>query len=226
MDLAGSEKTSKLDCQNDQDFKESCQINNSLLSLGRCLTLLKEGKTSLPTRDCTLTLLLMGYLTEGNSVALLSNISQDYANFEETVKVLQYASDSNRTILPKSAHSPYFYSQAKPPAAKETCLERYCDKRLSVVLEHLKKTIDLSEVNSKLSRWSTIMLREIDQNHSRQSMLVNSEKPKPFGQLADRGKLFAGSTSGQQDKEDRSPENERVYKKNFFSFQNAFNFRK
>ena len=225
VDLAGSEKTSKLECQNEQDFKESCQINNSLLSLGRCLTLLKEGKTSLPTRDCTLTLLLMGYLTEGNNVALLSNISQDYANFEETVKVLQYASDSNRTILPKMMHNPFFYSQAKPPAIKETCLEKYSDKRLSVVLENLKKTIDLREVNTKLSRWSTMMLREIDQNHCRQSMLINSEKPKPFGLLAEYGKCNGGSSSGQpQDKQ--ASENQPIYKTSFFSFQNAFNFRK
>ena len=175
--MAGSERTSKLECSTDQEFKESCQINNSLLSLGRCLKILKEGKSNLPTRDCTLTLLLMGHLTEGNNVSMLSNVSPDHANVEETIKVLEYASDSNRIVLPRQRFTTIFYSQTKETNKNELASSRqevqsYQQNRLEVLLNEIRSKIDMTTLNSNLNRWSTNAKMEIETMiTTRQSML-------------------------------------------------------
>lgn len=101
VDLAGSESHKQINTSG-VTFKEGCNINNSLLVLGRCLKAMKEGdNATLPVRDSMLTRLLIKHFSEKNNVIMLTNIEfKPNENLkQETIKVLEYASCTHEAKL-------------------------------------------------------------------------------------------------------------------------------
>ena len=92
VDLAGSEKF--LDGENS---KESCSINKSLFTLGRCIKALgdqkEEGGLMIPFRESKLTKALAEYFTDQYSVCMIVciNPKEDTESLADTKKVLEYA---------------------------------------------------------------------------------------------------------------------------------------
>ncbi len=168
MDLAGSERTSKMECNSDADFKESCHINSSLLHLGRCLKELKDCHSTLNARTSLLTMILLNYLNQSNNVAMVSNISKDYPNFEETVKVLQYASDSNRIVMPKvktgliltPAMSSRKIIDNKFDIETPNKIVPFQNSSISVIVEKVKKQCELQEFETKCKRLKDNLLQQ------------------------------------------------------------------
>jgi hypothetical protein len=105
VDLAGSERFQKAQTIG-VNFKEGCKINQSLMTLRRCFTILKNGnKDKLPFMDSMLTRVLLNYLNSYFSVVMLTNIRQNKEDRGETIKVLEYASGSLGLDLPKQTLS-------------------------------------------------------------------------------------------------------------------------
>lgn len=183
VDLAGSEKTSKLDTERNGEFRESCLINNSLLHLGRCLKSLKDGKNIGIVRDSNLTMLLLGFMNENNSVAMLCNIRQDHDSLEETVKVLQYASDSNRTVLGKNMNMVTNLSNGSQTQSSlgENRLQPYRVDCTQKMIQGVKEKIKLEEFNKKMQSFRASMFKEIEET-SRQSMrILENSRSSTYG---------------------------------------------
>lgn len=93
VDLAGSERARRTESHGNQ-MQEACNINKSLLVLGRCLKALKDGggpSNVVPYRDSKLTRILYEYFHEENSLRMIANINPRTVDFEESMRVLNYA---------------------------------------------------------------------------------------------------------------------------------------
>jgi len=108
VDLAGSERAKRTENIGSM-MVESCAINGTLLVLGRCLQALRDSKVSqqvIPYRDCKLTKVLYEYFTEGNNLIMMSNICTEKALLEETIKVLNFASNAKDIKPIKNRQNP------------------------------------------------------------------------------------------------------------------------
>ncbi|XP_059470511.1 kinesin-like protein KIF11-B [Neocloeon triangulifer] len=90
VDLAGSESIGRSGATNLR-AKEACNINQSLLTLGRVITALVEKKVHVPYRDAKLTRLLRDSLGGNTKTAIVATISPVLSNLEETLMTLDYA---------------------------------------------------------------------------------------------------------------------------------------
>lgn len=90
VDLAGSERNREGCSQ-----EETTNINISLLTLGRCITCLREVKhdrnVQIPFRDSRLTMALAEYFNPDFKLVMLINVNPSKAMQSETMNVLEYA---------------------------------------------------------------------------------------------------------------------------------------
>ena len=101
VDLAGSERSKRTGLDNSQRQKESSLINKSLMTLMRCLTVMREtGRQSsssvVPYRESKLTHVFMSHLNgkSASRTAMVVNVNPSIADFDETQHVLSYASQA------------------------------------------------------------------------------------------------------------------------------------
>lgn len=91
VDLAGSENISRSGALN-QRAKEAGSINQSLLTLGRVISLLVEKNNQhIPYRESKLTRLLQDSLGGHTKTCLIATISPAKINYDETLSTLEYA---------------------------------------------------------------------------------------------------------------------------------------
>lgn len=105
VDLAGSEDVNKSGAMNER-AREAGLINQSLLSLGKVISALSEGKEPrhIPYRESKLTRLLQGSIGGMTKTALIATISPAKINAHETISTLNYASKAkNIRNLPQSS---------------------------------------------------------------------------------------------------------------------------
>ena len=97
VDLAGSERAS-----NNEDaliFKEGCNINKSLTSLGMVINALAEkpkNRGLVPYRDSVLTRILQNALGGNSRTVMICALSPASVNYEETLGTLRYAERAKR----------------------------------------------------------------------------------------------------------------------------------
>lgn len=95
IDLAGSERTSKAQTENDR-LKEGCAINQSLSQLGLVIKMLTEqssGGLKAPMfRASKLTFLLKDSLAGNSKTCMMATVSPASDNYDETVSTLRFAS--------------------------------------------------------------------------------------------------------------------------------------
>lgn len=106
VDLAGSEDINKSGAVN-QRAKEAGSINQSLLTLGKVINALSEGrdKSHVPFRESKLTRLLQDLIGGRTKTSLIATISPAKINIQETVSTLNYASKAkNIRNLPQLGH--------------------------------------------------------------------------------------------------------------------------
>jgi kinesin family protein 11 len=92
VDLAGSENISRSGSMADvKRAKETGSINQSLLTLGRCITALVEKGPHIPYRESKLTRILQDSLGGRTKTSIVATISPAQCNIEETMSTLDYA---------------------------------------------------------------------------------------------------------------------------------------
>lgn len=92
VDLAGSENISK--AGNEKSgirTRETVNINQSLLTLGRVITALVERTPHVPYRESKLTRLLQESLGGRTKTSIIATISPGHRDLEETLSTLEYA---------------------------------------------------------------------------------------------------------------------------------------
>ncbi|VEU38631.1 unnamed protein product [Pseudo-nitzschia multistriata] len=98
VDLAGSERSKRTRVGSIRQ-KESTKINNSLMTLMRCLNAMKEngdrrrGNNVIPFRESKLTHIFMSHLTSKSAArtAMMVNVNPSVEDFDETQHVLKYS---------------------------------------------------------------------------------------------------------------------------------------
>ncbi len=91
VDLAGSECVGRSGAK-DERAREAGNINQSLLTLGRCITALTEGgHRHIPYRDSKLTRLLQESLGGRAKTVIIATLSPVASNVDETLSTLEYA---------------------------------------------------------------------------------------------------------------------------------------
>ena len=90
VDLAGSECIGRSGAKNER-AREAGNINQSLLTLGRCITALTEGHAHIPFRDSKLTRLLQESLGGRAKTCIIATLSPVASNVDETLSTLEYA---------------------------------------------------------------------------------------------------------------------------------------
>lgn len=106
VDLAGSEDINKSGAMNER-AREAGSINQSLLTLGKVISSLSEGKEPkhIPYRESKLTRLLQGSIGGRTKTALIATISPAKINAHETISTLNYASKAKSIKnIPQSTH--------------------------------------------------------------------------------------------------------------------------
>ncbi|KAG5678199.1 hypothetical protein PVAND_007892 [Polypedilum vanderplanki] len=91
VDLAGSENASKAGNEKGIRTRESVNINQSLLTLGRVITALVERTPHVPYRESKLTRLLQESLGGRTKTSIIATISCGHKDLEETLSTLDYA---------------------------------------------------------------------------------------------------------------------------------------
>jgi hypothetical protein len=105
VDLAGSERAKRTGMGSSRQ-KEASLINKSLLTLMRCLTIMRESGRQksanvIPFRESKLTLLFMRHLmgSSASRTSMVVNVNPSIADFDETQHVLAYASKAKTIQL-------------------------------------------------------------------------------------------------------------------------------
>lgn len=91
VDLAGSENISKAGNERGIRTRETVNINQSLLTLGRVITALVERTPHIPYRESKLTRLLQESLGGRTKTSIIATISPGHKDLEETLSTLEYA---------------------------------------------------------------------------------------------------------------------------------------
>uniref|UniRef100_A0AAG5D6J0 Kinesin motor domain-containing protein n=1 Tax=Anopheles atroparvus TaxID=41427 RepID=A0AAG5D6J0_ANOAO len=91
VDLAGSENISKAGNEKGIRTRETVNINQSLLTLGRVITALVEKTPHIPYRESKLTRLLQESLGGRTKTSIIATVSPGNKDFEETLSTIEYA---------------------------------------------------------------------------------------------------------------------------------------
>ncbi|XP_056120249.1 kinesin-like protein KIF20B isoform X1 [Rhinichthys klamathensis goyatoka] len=100
-DLAGSERCAKTQNKGER-LKEAGNINTSLLSLGKCISALRnnqQAKQHVPFRESKLTHYLQGYFTGRGKACMIVNINQCASMYDETLNVLKFSAVAQKVVV-------------------------------------------------------------------------------------------------------------------------------
>ena len=110
-DLAGSERYSKTHSKGDR-LKEASNINTSLMTLGRCIEILRNNqhhkdKTQLiPFRDSKLTRLFQNFFCGRGKAAMIVNVNQCASMFDETLHVFKFSAVAKQVVVVQKPDPP------------------------------------------------------------------------------------------------------------------------
>ena len=102
VDLAGSERVSTTEDVNSKTISEACNINKSMLVLGKCIREIRRANAGvsaqIPFRESKLTELFRDFFESGKgrnvSCAIIINISPAVKQFDDTLFSLQFAAEA------------------------------------------------------------------------------------------------------------------------------------
>ncbi|XP_078137018.1 kinesin-like protein KIF20A [Sander vitreus] len=102
-DLAGSERCNKTKTFGER-LKEAANINNSLLTLGKCITALRNNQTDrmkssyIPFRESKLTKLFQAVFCGKGSASMIVNINQCASTYDETLHVMKFSAVAKQVV--------------------------------------------------------------------------------------------------------------------------------
>ncbi|XP_036294415.1 kinesin-like protein KIF20B isoform X9 [Pipistrellus kuhlii] len=102
-DLAGSERSMKTQNEGER-LRETGNINTSLLTLGKCINVLKNSEKSkfqqhVPFRESKLTHYFQSFFHGKGKICMIVNISQCCFAYDETLNVLKFSAIAQKKLL-------------------------------------------------------------------------------------------------------------------------------
>ncbi|XP_006880468.1 PREDICTED: kinesin-like protein KIF20B [Elephantulus edwardii] len=103
-DLAGSERSMKTHNEGER-LRETGNINTSLLTLGKCINVLKNSEKSkfqkhVPFRESKLTHYFQSFFNGKGKICMIVNISQCGFAYDETLNVLKFSAIAQKVLVP------------------------------------------------------------------------------------------------------------------------------
>ncbi|XP_033697457.1 kinesin-like protein KIF20B isoform X7 [Tursiops truncatus] len=108
-DLAGSERSMKTQNEGER-LRETGNINTSLLTLGKCINVLKNSEKSkfqqhVPFRESKLTHYFQSFFNGKGKICMIVNISQCFLAYDETLNVLKFSAIAQKVCVPDTLNS-------------------------------------------------------------------------------------------------------------------------
>ncbi|XP_011359894.1 kinesin-like protein KIF20B isoform X1 [Pteropus vampyrus] len=108
-DLAGSERSMKTQNEGER-LRETGNINTSLLTLGKCINVLKNSEKSkfhqhVPFRESKLTHYFQSFFNGKGKICMIVNISQCCFAYDETLNVLKFSAIAQKVGVPDILNS-------------------------------------------------------------------------------------------------------------------------
>ncbi|XP_077636065.1 kinesin-like protein KIF20B isoform X1 [Crocuta crocuta] len=108
-DLAGSERSMKTQNEGER-LRETGNINTSLLTLGKCINVLKNSEKSkfqqhVPFRESKLTHYFQSFFNGKGKICMIVNISHCYFAYDETLNVLKFSAIAQKVCVPDILNS-------------------------------------------------------------------------------------------------------------------------
>ncbi|XP_074195503.1 kinesin-like protein KIF20B isoform X4 [Rhinolophus sinicus] len=108
-DLAGSERSMKTQNEGER-LRETGNINSSLLTLGKCINVLKNSEKSkfqqhVPFRESKLTHYFQSFFNGKGKICMIVNISQCCFAYDETLNVLKFSAIAQKVCVPDILNS-------------------------------------------------------------------------------------------------------------------------
>ncbi|XP_019487439.1 PREDICTED: kinesin-like protein KIF20B isoform X2 [Hipposideros armiger] len=108
-DLAGSERSMRTQNEGER-LRETGNINTSLLTLGKCINVLKNSEKSkfqqhVPFRESKLTHYFQSFFNGKGKICMIVNISQCWFAYDETLNVLKFSAIAQKVCVPDILNS-------------------------------------------------------------------------------------------------------------------------
>ncbi|XP_030752606.1 kinesin-like protein subito isoform X1 [Sitophilus oryzae] len=163
-DLAGSERLKKTMNVGDR-LKESNSINNSLMVLGRCITMVRDGQYKKenkmpPFRESKLTQLFQRALIGKEDIQLMVNVNLSKDMFPETQHTLNFSAMAKEVIIDQAP-------------VKVLNSSRFLDKDFD---EEDTRDEELDELRDRLAEVVLQLSEERQQNQQRQEEAIERER--------------------------------------------------
>ncbi|XP_041377463.1 kinesin-like protein KIF20B isoform X5 [Gigantopelta aegis] len=158
-DLAGSERSSKTHATGDR-LKEAGNINTSLMTLGRCIDILrhnqmhKEHPKIVPFRESKLTRLFQNFFCGRGKAAMIVNVNQCGSMFDETLNVLKFSAIAKQVVVVQKP-------DPKPKVVPKPSVKEYPAIRPSIPWE-APTPRTMRKMNSDLQMGQNVLLPDDD----------------------------------------------------------------
>ncbi|XP_029788062.1 kinesin-like protein KIF20B isoform X2 [Suricata suricatta] len=199
-DLAGSERSMKTQNEGER-LRETGNINTSLLTLGKCINVLKNSEKSkfqqhVPFRESKLTHYFQSFFNGKGKICMIVNISQCYFSYDETLNVLKFSAIAQKVCVPDILNS----SQEKPfgPVKSSQDVSLDINNSVNKILNVKRSTISWESSLEDLVEDEDIIegLEKGEENQRVQSELTDedldktSEEDKAFISHEEKKKLL------------------------------------
>ncbi|XP_006147687.1 kinesin-like protein KIF20B isoform X2 [Tupaia chinensis] len=178
-DLAGSERSIKTQNEGER-LRETGNINTSLLTLGKCINVLKNSEKSkfqqhVPFRESKLTHYFQSFFNGKGKICMIVNISQCCFAYDETLNVLKFSAIAQKVYVPDTLNS----SQEKTFGPVKSSEDVSLDSNSANKILHVKRdTISWENSLEDLVEDEDLTedLEEAEENQNVETELINEEK--------------------------------------------------
>ena len=175
-DLAGSERYDSNENYKKIHMNEMCNINKSLLILGKVINILGKSKKKLnnvfiPYKDSKLTQILEDSLSGNSSIYLIATISPNNENFEESVNTLKFADRAHEVMTSVSPNQIFSDDFSDNNFDNSKKIKNLCDE-----LTELKQLLAIREKRGNLSPIQEELLKLKKENNQLKKILGGENK--------------------------------------------------
>ncbi|XP_015355596.1 kinesin-like protein KIF20B isoform X1 [Marmota marmota marmota] len=203
-DLAGSERSIKTQNEGER-LRETGNINTSLLTLGKCINVLKNSEKSkfqqhVPFRESKLTHYFQSFFNGKGKICMIVNISQCCFAYDETLNVLKFSALAQKVCVPDVLNSSQEKSFGPIKSSQDVSLDKNLDNKISNVkrttiswdnsLEDLVEDEDLLEDLEKTEEKQNVETELIDEDLDKtleedKALISHEEKRKLLDLIED-----------------------------------------
>ena len=184
VDLGGCERLATTDSSSDT-FKEACNINKSMLVLGKCIRMLKDRhgsrRSAMPFRESKLTHIFKSFfepVSRPSRAVMIVNASPSMAQIDDTIFALQLGAEASQCAI---RHTP------KPEEERESTETPSGAESLGIVIPGtVAETSEelMTKIRKKVNAEADVWMKKREEQHQRELELLSATRQSPFLNLA------------------------------------------